>query len=161
MSFEQRQLMRRQTLNDRFLQFNRKFISMQGPDTDELVKWGKIVTPYPRSICTRYFPLRSRNEDVMAVIVANLPELEALRLFRPTFEQAIRFVSQLTPNDGHKGRTLVFPSDPPFAGDVLPSIPCWLTLVWRPEREVSELCLYFVERAAWPENTMVVGFVVL
>jgi len=33
--------------------------------------------------------------------------------------------------------------------------------VWRPEREVSELCLYFVERAAWPENTMVVGFVVL
>jgi hypothetical protein len=160
-TFEQRQFARRQALNNKFVQFNRKFISMQGPETDQLVEWGKIVTPYPRTICTERFPLRSRNEEALAVIVPNIPELQRLGLSRPTFEQAIRFSSQLTPKDGHEGKTLVFPSDPPFSGDVLPRIPCWLTLAWRPAREFSELCLYFVERACWPENTLVVGFAAL
>jgi hypothetical protein len=150
--------MRQQTLNERFLQFNRKFVSMQGPETDELVASGKIITPYPGTICTRRFPLRSRNEETLAVIVPNVQDIEELGLSRPTFEQAIRFASQLTPKDGHEGKLLVFPSDPPFSGDVLPAIPCWLTLAWRPERKLSELCLYFVERNCWPENTAVVGF---
>jgi len=134
---------------------------MQGSQTDELVQSGKIITPYPKTICTRHFPLRPRDEQVLAVIVPNLDDIEALGLSRPTFEQAIRFVSQLTPGDAHKEKTLVFPSEKPFSGDVLPTIPCWLTLVWRSKRELSELCLYFIERGAWPENTEVVAFATL
>jgi hypothetical protein len=134
---------------------------MNGPQTDQLVQSGKIFTPYPRTICTRHFPLRPRVEQALAVIVPNLDDIKMLGLSRPTFEQAIRFVSQLTPRDAHKGKTLVFPSEQPFSGDVLPALPCWLTLAWRSERELSELCLYFIERDAWPENAVFVAFATL
>jgi len=134
---------------------------MQGLQTDELVQSGKIITPYPETICTRHFPLRPRDEQVLAVVVPNLDDMKALGLSRPTFEQAIRFASQLTPKDAHKEKTLVFPSEQPFSGDVLPAFPYWLTLVWRPKRKLSELCLYSIERVAWPENTVVVGFTAL
>jgi hypothetical protein len=131
---------------------------MQGPSTDKLVASGKIITPYPHTICDRHFPLRPRDEMKLAVIVQNLDEIKNVGLCRPTFEQAIRFASQVEKGGVHEGKTLVFPSEQFFSGDVLPSMPCWLTLVWRPQRLLSELCLYFVERPYWPKNTAVVGF---
>jgi hypothetical protein len=161
MAIGQRLSVRQQAPNERFSQFHRKTVSMEGPQTDELVQSGKIITPYPGTICTRRFPLRPRNEEVLSVIIPNLDNIEELGLSHPTFEQTIRFVSQLKPGDGHKGKTLVFPSEPPFSGDVLPPEQCWLTLVWRPARGLSELCLYFMERSVWPENTEIVGFTAL
>jgi hypothetical protein len=156
LKLKQRERMFKQQLS--LIRFFRKEVSINGPQTDELVRTGKIVTPYPKTICARHFPLYPRDERVLAVIVPNIEDIENEGLCRPTFEQAIRFASQLVPGDGHERRTLVFPSDPPFSGDVLPAIPCWLTLAWRPKRRLSELCLYFTERAGWPEDFAVVGF---
>jgi len=150
--------LRLQEVSEKCLQFHRKVVSMRGPQTDELVRSKELFTLCPYSISTRYFPLRSRDENALAVIVPTVDDIEPLGLSRPTYEQTIRFASQLRPTDAHKKRILVFPSDPPFSGDVLPAIPCWLTLAWRPRLKISELCLYFVERVAWPEETMFVGF---
>ncbi len=133
---------------------------MDGPDTDELVRTGKVLTPYQNTICSRKFPLRPRAELALGVLVPELKDVPGRSLALPTMEQAIRFASQVGAKDVHVGKTLIFPTDPPFPGDIEPHIPSWLALVWRERLMASELCLYHIARVAWPEHAMFVGFAV-
>ena len=148
-------------LNARYLQYDRKLVSMQGLQTNELIEEGKIITPYPQSIAR--IELNPRDQKFLAVLVPKIEDIDESNLSRPTPEDAVRFASQLKPKDVNVDKTIVFPSNPPYSGDVLvlgsaPS-PWWLTLAWRPEKGISELCLYSSTQREekWPQNTFFVG----
>jgi len=132
-----------------------------------LVASGAIVTPHPHFINNHNFPLRLRGgEEALAVLVPLerernvLSDFADLELRRPTKEDSIRFASQCdwrNRNELHVGRTIIFPTFTSLFFGVEPMAPSWLTLVWRPERGISELCLYYIDRDAWPENSFVIG----
>lgn len=148
-----------EVLHDRFLGYNRKVFSMLGPQTDELIQAGKILTPYPRSFSTARFPLVPRDEKFMAVLVPTLEVIALEGLSRPTAEQTIRFVSQLEGRDIHVDNILVFATDPPFSGDVLPGSDWWPTLTWNAEKNWSDLRLFSAgeREEKWPERTFFVA----
>jgi hypothetical protein len=87
-------------------------------------------------------------------------ELGEMDLTCPTPDHAIRFVSQIEPADKLKPSSLIlFPSDPPFSVGVRPKAPSWFVAKWSPAKSVFELRMYMIERAEWPENTVVVGMI--
>jgi hypothetical protein len=150
----------------RFMEYNKEYISLAGPSTDELVKGGVIKTPYPRLVCDRNFPLRPRNHTDCAVLVPitngtdDFSEMiQNGRLLLPAPEHAIRFAAgpvAMTWIGKRKKfpRVIVFPHNPEF---ILPGgYPAFLTLVRRTEG-FYEVCLYHSERYEWPENTVFTG----
>jgi hypothetical protein len=153
---------RRVSLTDlRYMQYNRKVVEMSGPGVLELVSTGKLHTPYPGLIADN-FPLENEGGERLIVMVEaeNKEELEAkfgsLNLSAPEPEHAIRFASQLGLSDANRGRLIVFPHLPVSVG-VQPEAPSWFALAWRPQRRLSELCLYLIERPQWPCGTIFAG----
>jgi hypothetical protein len=157
----------------KFDNFNKKNVDMSGPPTSQLVEQGLIVTPYPSLFSDKRFPLPQVRGDVLVVLVPlesnngnDLFEVfKGLLLDRPTEQHVIRFCSQLTPlpkKDIHMRKTIVFPHAKSFTSGANPPLPSWLTLVWKPERKLSELCLFSnqEDRLTWtsPENKNSVFF---
>jgi hypothetical protein len=151
----------------KFDNYNKKIVDMSGPPTSQLMEQGLIVTPYPHLFSDERFPLPQVRGETLMVLVpleSNIGNdifevFKGLLLDRPEEQHVIRFCSQLTPlpkRDIHIRKTIVFPHAKSFTSGTNPPFPSWLTLVWKPEQKLSELCLFGnqADRLTWtsPDN---------
>jgi hypothetical protein len=161
------------TTEDSYLSFIRARVKMFGPETDELVRNGQIVTPQS-DISTANFPLGNELFSDLLVLVPveknwnrTIEEvLNNLELAAPEPRHAIRFVSQFVtgykPKDQHQahaGRNVIFPHTPFIPGDIKIArmfakdqaeiLSSWLVSIWREESGRPELGLWSCYGRDW------------
>lgn len=158
---------------ERYFSFSRFWVNMSGPETDDLIGGGKLITPYPHQICTANFPLgREPFSDLLVFVDIEknwgktiADTLVDLELEPPEERHAIRFVSQFVqgnPYQAHIGKNIIFPHESAyipkgikivgtFAKDQDEMSASWLTSKWRSQDQKPELCLWRCLRD-WSHN---------
>jgi len=149
-----------------YMQFVRRRVDMFGPDTDELVRTGRIDTPYPHQITSANFPIESKPFSDLLVFLSFTrkdgvecveDKFSALHLDPPTEEHGIRFISQFDAKNKyevHRDKKIVFAHKPYTLRGMKPTTETYIVSVW--EKKSPKLCLYHL-RDSWDSGFIFVG----